>query len=353
MIDWSRIRTIDDVFHLDEHLLFDEAEVAQPMDMLKLNPNLTEEEFKDAFFWKNYTRGLMLVTGEPGSGKTSLLHLISYKMKYYFNKVAVLDTRPRKAYGAYIPFSEDMLAEQVMRMSELETGIPRPYKVKGLTEIDFGDDFDGWINYKELSVQEKYAVLQNKDIVPKSATLRDYNKRRDEFTATVDLKPYVTADGKWITSRGEIFLRNSVVGMDEFGNKYMGRLSSPTLKIKVELLKLFNFWRHMHCLMIGAGVSLDDFDRKCLSKATWEARCVRVTNADEHEIDPDAIILGAYITPIKYNPVSDELTKVGRTEKYRINASEPKHILGGRSWKEIFNTDNSQGFDVASKQRRE
>lgn len=352
MIDWTRIKTIEDVLRLDEYLLFDESEVSQPSDMLKLNPNLTEEEMDDAFFWKDYSRGLMLVTGEPGNGKGIFSHMVSKKMGYYFDKVPIIDTRPRKSFGTYIPFSEDFLGEQVDRMSEMESNTPRPYIVKGLTEIDFQDEEGLWEEYKALPPLEQYKELQFRGIVPREAVLQEYNKRKNEFTATVEFKPFVDNEGKWITSRGEVFLRNSTLLMDEFGNKYMGRLSSPTLGIKQVLLKLFNFWRHMHCLMLGVGVDLEDFDRKCLPKATWEARCVYVRDADEQRDNPETIIIGVYLTPIKFNPSTDELTRAGASTRLRINASEPKHMLDGLAWKDIYNTDNAQGFELPSKMRR-
>jgi len=98
--------------------------------------------------------------------------------------------------------------------------------------------------------------------------------------------------------------------------------------------------------MIGVGVSLEDFDRKCLDKAVWQARCVKVTGAVEHEDNPSAIIIGVYITPIKYNPLEDMMSKAGETIMLRINASEPKSMLKGLCWKDIFNSENAQGFSL-------
>lgn len=311
LIDWTQIKTIDDVLNIDKHLLFDDAEITRPIDMLKLNPNLTEEEIDDAFFWKDYTRGLMLVTGEPGNGKGIFSNMLSYKMRHYFNKIVCMDTRPRECFGNYVPFGEEMLAEQIERMAAIEKG-------NGIVTPD-----GRWIAHMHR---------EERIISPETGKL--------------------TRELKVTEYDGDVFLRNSVINLDEFGNKYMSRLSSPTLSIKQVLLKLFNFWRHMQCLMLGVGVSLEDFDRKCLDKATWETRCVKVHYAVEHEEDPDAIIIGIYITPIKYNPMQDELQRVGTTQMLRINASEPKHMLNGLCWKDIFNTENAQGFELPSKMRR-
>jgi hypothetical protein len=352
MIDWSRIRTIEDVFKLDEDVLYDESNDTLTNGRLRVRPNLSDEDYEDAKFWAQYSRGLMLITGEPGAGKGITVHMIAKKMSYYFGKLAILDTRPRKIFGSYMPFSEEMLAEQIERMSEMENGVPRPYVVKGLTEIDFMENADDYLEYKKLSPVEQYEELQLKGRVPQDAVLQDYNKRRNEFTATVEFKPYVDADGKWITSRGEMFLRNSVVMMDEFGSKYMSRLSSPTMAIKQILLKLFNFWRHMHCLMIGVGVSLEDFDRKCFPKVVWQAHCTRLSELYAPAESPEDIMVGVTITPRKYNPIRDELAKAGDAVVLVINASEKKEVLGGYSWKDIFNTENAQGFELPRRYRR-
>lgn len=125
-IDWENIKDINDVMKLSKSLVFEEVETRQDIDMVKLNPNLTEEEIEDAFFWKNYIRGLMLVTGEAGAGKGIFMHMVAYKMRYYFNKLIITDTKPRESFGMNIPFSIPMFVEQVARMEEIEKGIPHP-----------------------------------------------------------------------------------------------------------------------------------------------------------------------------------------------------------------------------------
>jgi hypothetical protein len=86
-IDWSSIHTVDDLKKVDPVLLYDEAEIRDPIDMRKLRPDLTEEELEDAMFWKRFVNGIMLVVGEPGAGKGVFLHMCSYKLKYYFVKL--------------------------------------------------------------------------------------------------------------------------------------------------------------------------------------------------------------------------------------------------------------------------
>jgi hypothetical protein len=303
-IDWTKIKDMEDVQNIPEHLLFDESQALLPSDMLQLNPHLTEEEIEDAFFWKDYNRGKILITGEPGSGKGITSHMIAYKMKHYFGKTAIIDTRPRKIFGAYVPFSADFLEEQIDRMSAVEKGCGRVLQ-------------DGrWLAFHERDDEDK-------------------ENNRDRI-------------------RGEVLMRNSVVLLDEYGNKYMPRLQ-PNLRISQDLLKLDNFWRHLHMLTLGVGVSLDDFNRKAIDKSVWEAKCNRMSARwkDKNEIKEDDIVIGVYLQAVKWNPATDTLTSAGDTVKLIINASEPRHCLGGKSWKDIYNTDNAQGFESSISRRKQ
>jgi hypothetical protein len=149
-------------------------------------------------------------------------------------------------------------------------------------------------------------------------------------------------------------MRNSVQLLDEYGNKYMPRLQ-PSLRIAQDLLKLDNFWRHLHMLTLGVGVSLNDFNRKAIDKSVWEAKCTQMSNRwkERNEIPLDQIIIGVYLQAVKWNPMTDELTSAGDIVKLIINASEPRHCLNGKAWKDIYNTDNAQGFESSLSRRKQ
>lgn len=320
-VDWTKIKSMDDVLKLDENLLYDESDTMLPQDLLQLNPNLTEDEVEDAFFWKDYNRGKILITGEPGSGKGITAHMIAFKMKYYFGKTAIIDTRPRKTFGNYIPFSFDFLQEQIERLSLVEAG-------HGIQQTD-----GKWIAFEPQSDEDK-----------------QLNRNR---------------------VRGEVFMRNSVMLLDEYGNKYMPRLQ-PNIRIAQDLLKLDNFWRHLHLLQLGVGVSLNDFNRKAIDKSVWHAKCVKMSNKWKvnNDIDANDIVIRVYLNAVKWNPNTDELQTAGAIESLTINASQPRHCLpvidcdckdgskcentGKRnaSWCEIYNTDNSQGWESSLSHRR-
>lgn len=285
-IDWSTIKTRDDLTRVQKKLMYEDDKVYSPSELLQLNPNLDDSELEDALFWAKFRRGILLNTAQPRQGKSTIEHMIAFKMNYYFKMLPVLDTRPRSIFGDYVPFSQDMLEEQVIRMDLLEK--------RG--NLSTGND--------------------------------------------------------WITDRGEIFLRNAVIGLDEFGSKYMNRRDSPNLPIKKYLLKLADYWGHSQCLWICSGISVDDIDRRYLDKIVWEARCTRIYDAEECEEDPSTIIIGAWISPTRYNPFKDSMEVAGEPIPMRINASKPQKCLNGLAWKDIFKTDNAQGFTL-SKQRKQ
>lgn len=303
-IDWKTIHTEHDLEKVSENLLYDESEIRDPIDMRHINPNLTEDEAEDAMFWKDFVNGILLVTGEPGSGKGIFLHMLAYKMKYYFGKRAILDTRPRKAFGKYIPFSKEFLAEQVDRLSAMETG-------------------NG-----EMSNDGKWYAL-----IPETRT--EISEKGKEVQINT---------GKMI--KKEILLRNSTMGLDEYGNRYMPRKQS-NLAISIDLLKLYDIRRHLQCLTLGVGISVDDFNRAALAKTAWEARCQFLDQAEELEEDPTALIFGVKLRPVSYDPIQDVLAKGRDIARLRIDAKEPKHMLNGLAWKDIYNTQNATGYDSA------
>lgn len=288
-IDWTRIRTIDDLID-SENELFDEAPEFNPEDAYRLMPNLTDKEAENALFWRDFIRGIMLVTGDPGSGKDTFIHMLSYKLRKYFGRRIISDTRPRKPFGTYLLFSQEFLVDQLDRMDEVSTGVLLP-------PIDGEED---------------------KRACP---------------------KPHVTADGFWMSTRGEVFLRKSVVVLNEF-TRYMNK-REPHLPIKRQLLRLFDWWRHLQTLIVGVGVDRDDFDRRCFPKVTCEIRCMRLS--------PTNLEFGITIYPLRYIKAMGELQISGQRIKRIIDASEPREgtgiceELGQLGWKDLFNTENAIG----------
>lgn len=354
-IDWSKISSLDDVQRLDRHILYDESKVRSksPLEILALKPDLTLEEREDAYFWKDFISGLMLVTGEKGGGKGIFIHMLAYKMRYYFDKIVISDTRPRESFGAYTPFSFPMLVEMLDRMDEVEKGIPHPIIIDGLRRSDF-DDKESYEIYKDLPEDSKIIVMRDKGKIPLNATLKSYDSQRNEWCFIPNFKPRIDNEtGKWLSSRGEVFFVNSVAILDEVGSKYAPR-KKPNLSTAVSIISLCDYTRHLRSLVLAAGVSLEDFNLELLDKATWEAKCVQMDNINYRWSDnPDDLIFKIYIDQIKFNPVTGSVQKaIGKTNILLINASEPRHMLKGLAIKDIYNTENAQGILIPKSMRR-
>lgn len=285
MIDWSQIQTPEDIFKLDRAILYDDSPEFDPEDNYILNPNLTDEEIEDALFWRDYLRGIMLVTGMPGQGKDMFVHMLAWKMRHYFHKTIISDSRPREEFGHYIPFNIDFLVDQLDRISEVATH-----------------------------------------------TVKDYDPENPP-----KVMPHATPDGRWISSKGQVFMRRSVMILDEFGSRYM-HIRRPLNPVQVTLLQLFPFWRHLQCLILGVGTERNDFSPRCFPKVTAEARCFRISKT--------RLIFGVALYPLRHIGATGELEIAGRPAKFPLNGEKPRDCLGGLAWKDLYNTDNAVAMEA-------
>lgn len=190
-----------------------------------LRPNLTEEEIEDAIRLKRFKRGLMVVTGDPGSGKGLFANMMSYKMKRYYDGCkALLDYKAREPFGPYLPFDDLFLNQELGKMAEqskVRSDIPQ--------EIDRKD-----------------------------------SKKIKEISSLAE---------KWVRSReGEIYLSNSVLVLEEF-KRYMHN-RRPMNPLGITLGHIITWWRHLNILIIGMTPFLNEIDVKaCQQYITHEVKC--------------------------------------------------------------------------------
>lgn len=280
-INWNEIKTVEDFCNLGDHLLYDESPEVQ--DDVKPRCGLTMEDMAEAAFWQPYMKGIMLVTGMPGQGKGIFLHMLTFLGKHLYGRTAILDTRPRKSFGLAIPFSEEMLDDQFIRMTEVATGQiiedKKPRKKKKIDEDEYDEEIV--------------------DTTPK-------------------ITPHVEADGRWISSRGEVFMRRSIMGLDEFGTRYM-YVRRPMERMQVKLLRLFPLWRHLQCVIVGVGTERDDFSPRCFPKVTCEVRVQRLSEP--------GLKFGVKVFPLRYVGATEELEVAGRKVKFRLDGEKPRECI--------------------------
>lgn len=221
----DEVRTVRDLLLVEDADLYDETP-GHEESRLKLRDGLSAIEEKDARFWLPYMKGLMLVSGPPGSGKGVFGHMLTWKAKrYYEGKLAMLDTKPRRLFGLYHPFTREVLVEQLMRI----------------------EDAMGW---KVLSEKGSEDYLE----VESDVSLGD-------------------------VSSGYIFLKNAIVLLDEF-HSYMDRRVRRPMGHAIG--DLFKIWRHLNMLVIGMTTEEGDLDyKRCIRAVTSFARCrVSIKNPD-------------------------------------------------------------------------
>lgn len=319
-IDWSKIRTIDDVKSLGEDELFDLTKEYDAESAFRISEGLAEEEREDAEFWSRFRRGVMLVTGPPGQGKDMFAHMLAFKFKRYFSMRAISDTKPRKDFGEYIPFSTDFLVDQLDRVMEVSTGHVKLLELpKGKPKTE--DDF---LQMEEIEAE---------------------NERLSLFI------PHVTDDGEWVSSRGVVFIRRAVWLLNEFGSRYMYK-KEPNAPITRVLLKTFTIWRHLQSLIIGLGTEREDFNPQCFPKVTCEVRLQRLSSLGRRILHPKRLVFGAMIYPLRYVGATGELMVSGRPIPLIIDGDKPRDCLYGKAWKDLFNTDNAVGFEPPKSLRR-
>ena len=352
-IDWSKISSVEDIRRLDKNLLYDSS---PPMDgNIYIRHGLTEEEKEDAKFWKQYYEGKMIVTGDTGGGKGIFIHMLMKKMSYYFDKLIVTDTKPRESFGGVIPpipFSFPMFVEQIDRLEEVQSGIARPYYIQSLMPGDF-EDRDDWKEYRDASVDFKFKELEKRGLIPKDSVLKEYDYNKKQFIVLPNFKPHIDEKtGKWLSSRGDVFIRHSVITMDEAGAKYIPN-GKPNLSEAKIILNACNFTRHLQALLILVSVDVDDFNPQLFDKVTWHAKCVQLDNKNyQYDGYPDDLVFKVYIDPVKVN-MNGKLEKaIGKGEVLIVNGSTPRKMCGGLGWKDIYNSQNAQGMYIPSRLRR-
>lgn len=109
-----------------ESILFDingqepwDYEIAEYMGIPVEKLHDIETVYNTVTFFSNFTRGIVVVNGDEGSGKDLLTYFMGYIYREYFNMMPCIDAKPRDSYGLYAPFSVPFLREQLDRVNEL------------------------------------------------------------------------------------------------------------------------------------------------------------------------------------------------------------------------------------------
>ena len=328
-IDWTKIRTIEDLDKIPQHLLYDNS-VEVPADWLKIRDDitLTSDEIEEALFMKNYTRGIMLVTGMAGQGKGMFVHQWAYKLRRYFGLNIITDTRPRPLMGRCIPFSRAFYVEQIKRMHEVATGI----KWEG-----------NWVKLECVECGNETILKKDKKLI-KCSNCNGVMKETVESELVNDIIPAQLPDGRWMSSRGEVFIRRAVWILDEFGSKYMSRMDVMNPIHRDLLTKLFPIWRHLQSMIIGVGQEMAELDPHCFDKLTSKVECTKLLDKGK----PERLIFRAKLYPLRFISSIGELEVKGKVVRLLIDGDKPRDYLGGKAFHDLYNHQQAVALDLAA-----
>ena len=233
---------------------------------VKLASNLTPEERRQAvklYRLFNELWGLCLIVGDPGTGKDLFGNYISYKLKTYFPWKRILrDEKPRKLFGSYAGlFNEYVLHDELSRMRELARG----------------------------------------------ARIAEYDRLLEK------------AADDWVTSNGQVLLKNSVLYLTEFWNYCYKR--NPHNPMNKTMGGIHKVKRHLDVLVLGTTQQVSDLDRfTCLPWVDWKVTCTRsVANSTGFVY---------FVQKVKYDRRKELLLPINKPFLIAFDAGRPRSDLG-------------------------
>lgn len=295
---------------------------------LHLNPRLTDAEAEDARFWYFYSRGLMLLTGMPGSGKGLIGDMILYKMRYYFDKNIILDYRPRRLFAQEyeVAGNEDgtptyrMVREKHIKLFNTAFFMRELGK---MAEVAMGEYADTLAKKKEAdSVKDDIEALQAAEAEEAAAKLRKNATKVRELT------------GQWVSGQGQVFFKYAALGLEEL--KLYHDKRRPHNPTGLMLDDIYNIWRHLDFLLVGMSAYRDELDEvRFMPKVNYEIKCRWSKKYYMTSIG------GLYRYMQVANSGVSSLGSTSRRIPLVVDGAKPRDVLAGKAWKDIYNSFNA------------
>lgn len=280
-LDWKTIKDISDIRRIDPSQLYDTTPEQTEENSLVIKDGLTPEEMRDAIFLRRFAKqGVILLSGDVGGGKSSLANIWGWKFKRYFGKLAIMDSKPRPLFGEYIPWSEEFIIEQLHRIEEIQSA-----------------------NNNSLTSQ--------------------------------------TSASEWHAPSGQIFLKNSVLILEEF-KRYCPRDNS-NIAICQAIHSLLTVRRHLDMVIIGLCTNRHDIAEKITPEVTSEVVCKAMTTKQG--------VLRADLYPLKQTGIMGQFRVTGKSIRIETDVLTPQDpfrhpTMVGNAWKDLYNSWNAQGIRI-------
>jgi len=241
--------------------------------------NPTWKQKKEIELYKTLYRGIMFVYGKPRSGKDLFGVLFCLLMKHYFGRPIMLDFKPKRPFGDYIPFDPTVFIQEINKIARQA-------------------------QFKSDNVE-----------TPMTKAEEDY---------------FLNHTQEWL-SKNETFFKNAVLYLSELKRYCYKR--NPHSRMNKFIGSLNDFHGHLDLLVLGTHTDPKEIDEYTyLSKTTVWANCQwSVKRLNNTKV---TIRRGTYIS---------ELGSFDYALKpfiYWVDGAEPRSFLGGLRLYDAYNTQN-------------
>ena len=233
---------------------------------VRLAQGLSPEEVKQATVYYNLFNelwGVCIVIGDPGTGKDLFGNYLTYNFKRFYPwKRIWRDEKPRELYGPYAGlFNPEVLHDELSKMMEVATGV-------SATKLD--------------------VVLER-------------------------------AADEWVSSTGEVMLKNSVLYLTEYWRYCYNR--EPHKPMNKTMGGIHKVKRHLDCFILGTVQMAAELDKKtCLPWIDWRVTCTRSK--------ANRTCFTFLVEKVKYDRRENVLYSTSKPFPISFDAAKPRSNIG-------------------------
>ena len=241
--------------------------------------NPTWAQKKEIELYKTLYRGVMLVTGKPRSGKDLFGVTFSSLNKLYFGRPILLDFKPKRLFGDYIPFYPQTMIQEINKMAS----------------------------------QAKF-VSDNAE-TPMSKDEADYFENHTQ---------------EWV-EKNETLFKNAILYLSELKRYCYNR--NPMSRMNKFIGSLCDIHGHLDLLVLGTHIDHREIDYKTyLKNVTIHAHCLWSRTKMNNTIV--VIRRGSYISEMGSFDVGL------KPFRYWVDGAAPRSFLNGQRIYDLYNTKN-------------
>lgn len=292
-VDFKRLEQLDKHWRTTKPEAFDVSPDGMWHD--DINPaiyNMSAAVIDDMEFCRKWQRGIGLVTGGVGSGKTGFITSSAYKGKFYFGRTPILDYKPTEKFGYYQLFNQQTYIGMLEQMNGVISG--------------------------EITAE----IKKTKGGEKASGLLEQATK-------------------EWLDTEGQSYFQHSVLVLDEL-KRYLDK-RRPHNPMGLLLSDMFVIWRHLDILILGATTNENYLDFRAFNELSLKVNCVSFGHGNTWAL----IHRVKRVSPRGVIEIADE------PDYYSLNLFKPREILNGESYSKIYNTTNLISLKIPKSMRRE